>query len=397
MKKIITAIAIIFSITLYSQNKFSAKWDNGFKVQSENKNLVLKFGGRIYYDVAFVFQDSARADKFGKLKNGHEFRSARLYHSGTIYKNLKYKFNLDFAGGKITFKDVYVQYSKIPYIGNIRIGHYFTPVGLEANTSSKYISFMEGAMMNHFTPSRNTGIMIFNSYLNKRLNAQIGAFRYTDKFGNDKFANEGIRLQAKVSSAIINNKEKQMILHLGASYEYSHSKDSIIKLGVTPEAHLAHKNIKGKITGNQHNDLVNVEAAFIKGPFSIQSEFSLLSSHQYNTTNYISYGYYAYAGYIITGETRAYKGMHGFGRIKPKKNVGKGGFGAFELLLRYSRLDAREGFYAGYMDNVTLGLNWYLNPSARIMLNVVHTTFNNDGIAKPMNAHIFQTRFQVDF
>ncbi len=89
--------------------------------------------------------------------------------------------------------------------------------------------------------------------------------------------------------------------------------------------------------------------------------------------------------------------MNGFSRIKPKHNVGKDGFGAVELAFRYSRLDTRAGMTSGLMNNYTAGVNWYLNPSARIMLNYIYSAYDNDGLTQTLNAHIVQTRFQVDF
>jgi len=397
MKKILLIILAIISLNLFAQNNFTAKWDNGFKVQSEDKNFVLKFGGRIYYDVAFFFQDSMRIVNFGEIKNGHEFRSARLYHSGVIYENLKYKFNIDFAGGKVAFKDVYIEYTKIPYIGNLRVGHFYTPVGLEANTSSKYISFMESASLSTYTPSRNTGFMIYNSFLKNKINVQAGVFRFADKFGNNKIADEGVRVQAKVSSDIINNKETKTIFHIGASYEYSYIKDGRFTIKTSPEAHLGRIVYKKEIEDNEHIDLGNFETVLVKGSFSFQAEVSLFNAHQKNSLNYFSYGYYVYASYFITGETRNYKGINGFSRIKPKKNVGKNGFGALEILFRYSRLDARKRFQAGLMDNYTVGLNWYLNPSSRIMVNYIFSSFVEEYDPTPMNAQIVQTRFQIDF
>lgn len=49
------------------------------------------------------------------------------------------------------------------------------------------------------------------------------------------------------------------------------------------------------------------------------------------------------------------------------------------------------------MDNYTVGLNWYLNPSSRIMVNYIFSSFVEEYDPTPMNAQIVQTRFQIDF
>jgi phosphate-selective porin OprO/OprP len=53
--------------------------------------------------------------------------------------------------------------------------------------------------------------------------------------------------------------------------------------------------------------------------------------------------------------------------------VGKGGFGAWEVVARYSTTDLSDAAIAGGEErNVTLGLNWYPAPSLRFMLDYVH-------------------------
>jgi phosphate-selective porin OprO/OprP len=105
-------------------------------------------------------------------------------------------------------------------------------------------------------------------------------------------------------------------------------------------------------------------------------------------------GYYAYASYFLTGEHRAYKNSSGtFDRVKPKTNFGKGGTGAWEVALRYSGLDLNDApIQGGELEDITFGLNWYLNPNVRAMFNYVLADLDTVG-----NADIVQLRFQIDF
>jgi phosphate-selective porin OprO/OprP len=74
-------------------------------------------------------------------------------------------------------------------------------------------------------------------------------------------------------------------------------------------------------------------------------------------------GYYIYGSWFITGESRAYKGGK-FARTKASN--------AWEVALRYSSIDLEDGdIGGGEEENWTVGLNYYVNPYLRFMLNYV--------------------------
>ena len=68
------------------------------------------------------------------------------------------------------------------------------------------------------------------------------------------------------------------------------------------------------------------------------------------------------------------------------------GWGAYEIALRVSSFDLTE-INKGKLNDITFGLNWYLNSHTRLMYNYVNGN-NSLGGAK-IRAHLI--RFQVDF
>jgi phosphate-selective porin OprO/OprP len=46
----------------------------------------------------------------------------------------------------------------------------------------------------------------------------------------------------------------------------------------------------------------------------------------------------------------------------------------------------------GEQQDITLGVNWYLNPVTRVMLNNVFANIKDVG-----NVNVFEVRFQIDF
>lgn len=89
-------------------------------------------------------------------------------------------------------------------------------------------------------------------------------------------------------------------------------------------------------------------------------------------------GYYVQAGYILTGEKRSYSASSGsYDGVTPSHpfDPGRGGWGALEIAARYSMIDLNDkDIFGGRQENVTLGLNWYLNNNMRFMLDFINGT-----------------------
>ncbi len=398
----------LWSTNTYSQqeepNPFTIKWDNGFKVDSKDKNFKLKFGGRIHLDHAYFLQNDDLDAAFGELESndGTEFRRARLFFSGVLYKNVEFKLQLDLAGGVARMKDAYIGVKNIPIIGRIRVGHMKEPLRFDALTSSKYITFMERAIPADLANERNNGILLMNDFLDDKLSIQAGLFRNADGFGNDKEAAKDVAITSRITTLAINNEEKEQLLHFGFSYSYRKPDKNEYKISVRPKSHLAKKYIStGDIPGVETVNIINFETAFTSGPLTIQGEYLGSSVKQELTglsKTYNFNNYYGQVSYFLTGEHRKYKNSYAtFGRLKPKNNFMNGGSGAWELALRYTHTDLNsKSINGGVQGDITFGTNWYLNPATRIMFNYVWTDINHDDIGSG-NLNIFEVRFQIDF
>jgi phosphate-selective porin OprO/OprP len=94
-------------------------------------------------------------------------------------------------------------------------------------------------------------------------------------------------------------------------------------------------------------------------------------------------GYYVQGSWMLTGESRRYNPVTGsFQNPRPKEIFSReGGFGALELAARYStmNLNFQEGaegvatvpgsVRGGEQNVLTFGVNWYLNPNFKVMMN----------------------------
>lgn len=401
-KCLLFSVLLLFCSTVFSQedpkNPFSLKWDNGFKLTSQDNQFALKFGGRIMVDHAYFFQDDALTENFGPLisKSGTEIRRARLFFGGDIYENTHFKFEADFSGNKVELKTVYIGFSNLPAIGNIRIGHIKEPFRLSALNSSKYTTFMEVAQNAAFVQTRNNGILLYNDFLEDRLSAQLSTFRNANNNSDDVFADDGYVVTGRLTGLALRDTDKKQLLHLGVGYSYRKPESKEYKVSARPGSHLAPKYIStGTLKSVDDINLINFETAYINGAFAFQGEYLNASVNtSANTFNFSNY--YGEMSYFITGESKNYKSSYsGFGRVKPKSNFGgkNNGAGAWEIALRYSNTDLTDkNILGGKQSDIALGLNWYLNSVTRLMINHVWVNIEDHG-----NANIIQGRLQIDF
>lgn len=402
MKKelVLFALTMLFAIA-NAQEKIDLNtyWDSGLRFKSVDKNFSFKLGGRIQYDAMFINQDDSLDNHF-TAENGSEFRRARLYTSGSIYKRLKYKFQVDFAGNKVVLKDAYIRLTKVPVVGNITVGNFKEPRGFEMITSSNFITMMERSLTNQFDNDRNLGISLYNQYADKRFSVFAGYFFPSGN--NAKYSGSEYNLVFRAAGLPIYKVDEKnyKVLHIDAGVTYEDHDNREASYSAKPESHLAPKYLK--VTMDVTKSLVeyNIGLVGVYNSLSFEGEYtysnvnpgagSVLQNDKYSLS-----AYYATLSWFITGEHKNYnKSKVAFDRLTPKKNFGKdGGIGAWELAVRYSVLNLNDAdLKGGEMDNITVGLNWYLNPVVKVAFNYVRSDIVELG-----KANIFQTRFQITF
>jgi len=372
---------------------FRVFWKEGLNLATEDGTFKLKMGGRLMNDWFWSSEDDSIKTSFGEQEDGVEFRRARLYFSGDIYDNVKYKLQFDFEGGDADFKDAWLCITDFPF-GDVKIGHFKEPFSLEELTSSKYITFLERALPNAFAPSRNNGIMLHRVRSDERMTAAIGLFRDTGSYGGNSGDDGGYNVTGRITALPIYENDGASLVHVGAAYSHRNPDDTY-SVSSRPEAHMANTFVNtGSIAGDRA-DLLGLEAAWVNGPLSLQSEYITSEAGRFTGSDVRFDGYYVQASYFLTGEHRKYKASEAaFSRVKPKNNYSYGGgSGAWEVKVRVSELDLNANdITGGKLNNITTGLNWYLNPNTKIMWDWVHADRNNIG-----QANMLMMRLQFDF
>jgi phosphate-selective porin OprO and OprP len=190
------------------------------------------------------------------------------------------------------------------------------------------------------------------------------------------------------------------LVHLGLAGSYIVPEENQVRFRARPEANLAPRFVDTGTMAAEQAYLLGAEAALVYGPFSLQSEYIRTWVDAMVLPDVSFDGFYVFGSLFLTGEHRGYRrSSGGFDRVRPRNNFGFGedeGWGAWEMALRYSRLHLNDRWVSGgTLADVTAGVNWYLNPNARVTFNYIYADVERQG--HNGEAHVFQTRLQVDF
>ncbi|MBF0216836.1 MAG: porin [Candidatus Omnitrophica bacterium] len=375
-------------------NDLKVCYKDGVCFATEDKKFDLKVGGRLNYDVVALDEDARMRGRFGKVKDDGEMRRARFSMSGNAYKDFFYKLEYDFVSDPVSLKDAYIGYKGIPYLGSVQAGHFYEPFGFENIVSTNYLQFVEYGLPVAFSPVRNAGIMLFNDAFEQRMTWATGVFRDADDTG--RLTSNESNWTSRVTALPWYEDEGAKLLHVGGSYSLRYPEDTV-RYASRPESHLSPNFVDtGNIKARSVN-LYGTEAAVVLGPLSFVSEYqgSVVDQSGFGSHRDL-HGLYAYGSFFLTGEHMPYSKTQGlFTRLKPHHNfsISDGTFGAVELVARYSYLDLKdEGVSGGILSDSTIGINWYLTPNVKAMINYIHANLNGVG-----RADIALTRIQVDF
>ncbi len=390
---------------------------DGLVFEDGTSNWKLQLNGRMQADYRSYQPDGWRNDTFST-------RRARLGGTFSFLKDFTVRVEGEYANDNIGTRATtaltygYLDFTRWP-AAKIRVGQFKPFFGLERPQSTNFTDFTELSLATNngaiFTSTYDRGVMVFGDplpWLNYNAYVVNGTGQNNDDVRDSK--DIGARVNANFASFTAN---KDVVLHAGVSASkgsigfstaagnnvaqstegsgvqfFNVSNISSTGSATTVPSTLA----TSRFTSDRQR--LGLETAIAYGPVKVQAEYinANFEGKRGPTTAGVAFDndikvWYADVNWLVTGESYADAYKSGvFGRIKPKNNFDdKTGWGAFELGLRYSKFDASDfkallpaatatAAFTSEADAWTAGAKWILNPNARIMLNYVHTNFDND-------------------
>jgi phosphate-selective porin OprO and OprP len=392
-----------------------------------------KLTGFFQADAGWFQQSANSTAQLGNLEDNAGFRRARLAGVGKVADNVSYMLEMDFAfAGRPTFMDLWVTFAKVPGLGNVRVGQYRMPFGMDEFTSVKELTFLERPVTQPMGPFRQIGIGFFDTTTDENITWAASAFRTgTNQFGNS-FGDGGYGLASRITAVAAEDKQADFLIHTGLGYSFVNDPTNQFQYRNNPEyvgpttGPIATTGITDPGTlpglggipfftntglfGASNANLFNAELASTWGPWHAQSEMRFNVMNLTNGGTAVFPTFYAQTGYILTGEHRPYNKPNAvLGRVKPTCAVGTGGAGAWELAARYSTVSLNSGgINGGSMQNMTYGLNWYLNDFTKFQFNYINSDLSR-AVGAPLGTDplaatqidghtgIYAVRCQIDF
>lgn len=374
--------------------------DDGFRIASGDSGWSIQVGTLQQLDVA-AYNDDAL-----DLSDGTEIRRSRLSVGGTFLKDWQYRVEYEFATGSAALTDAYVTWTAHkPFM--VTLGQFKPPFGMEALSQDKSATFMERALPFYLVSSvvvRAPGAMLSTSWTS----GSIAGGVFGEPVGNGQSGDEGYGAAARATWApmSVNNR----VLHLGASAQWrdptqdnssntTGPKFDTVRFRAKPESNILAQRLvdTGEMEDVSHYTFMGAELAAQWQAVSLQTEYQKVDVERGDPEN-VDFGtWYAQLAWTVTGEVRPYRVDRGvFEGIRPAHDFGRGGWGAFEVAVRYSELDLDDGPIDGGRErNVTAAVSWYLNPFLRVSANYIEVLAVDGGPFDGEEPSVFQVRLQV--
>lgn len=387
---------------------------NGLRFKSGDGNFEGAIGGRFYFNYRHIFE---RSDAGTSLADSFFVDTARIQLDGTFYKDFFYRVEAETGKGVSFFlKDGYMGWKGIEN-HSFQFGQFKEPFSQEENCSSRFNDFTERSLVNRLVPAHDIGIMWKADLADKVVGVELGIFNgagrnpaFPPSENNDE---KDICGRVRVTPFRASDNDWIKNLRLGLAFTYG-DVDSPLALAAVTGADYSNLTMigfpaVGTVTEDGIRTRLGLEFSWLMGPASVRFEYVTMNREflvvaTNEDDDFDTDAFYVQFTYLLTGENKPLEN-----RVVPKTpfSLKDGGWGAWELAVRFASLDASDAPTTvlaptanAEVTEITLGVNWWMTQNVRLMLNYEIFQFDEDivqGADTIDDQSIFYTRLQIDF
>lgn len=385
-----------------------AGYKNGFTLQSETGDFVLKLTGYAQADGRFAIGDDANL-----VTNTFLMRRVRPIVQGTVAKYFDFYLNPDFGGGTTVIQDAYIDTRFTPKL-RFRAGKIKTPFGIERLQSGASLTFVERALPNNLVPNRDVGLQVHGELGQGVFGYQAAVLNGAPDGGSvDTDTNDSKDLAGRVFFQPWKTKGTSPLRGLGIGIAGTKGKANGALRGYSSASQVSVFSYATTVTANGDRTRLSPQGYFYLGPVAILAEYvrakhevqNVVTGKPTTTAELTNSAWSVTGSFLLTGEEATY------GNVKPKDFFvpSSGKWGALQLVARFNRLDVDDATFSGGFADATrsvrqasawgAGINWIWNGNLKYVLDYERTSFEGGAAAnadRPTEKSI-QTRLQLSF
>jgi phosphate-selective porin OprO/OprP len=294
-----------------------------------------------------------------------QLRNARLQFEYDFPKGWEAKLQVDAEADSddsdIDLGSAYLRYTKWDF-ADITVGKMKEPQGMERNTSSAKLITIEGSMMTKaFTASKSWGLHLYDA--NRRRRWALAAVVEDDQ-DNDYSEDAPRGISGRYTLSPLNTAEQT--LQLGGSASFRDWNKNTYRIRSRAEVSGAETVVRSAEFDADQQGVLGLEGVWRRGSMQLQGEYMLTRVEEVDGPDWDYSGYYFMGSYLLGGEQRRFKNGE-FRSFNPRSAKG-----AWELVARYSYLDARDRGLGSKAAVTTLGVNYYRGRNIKLMLAFLH-------------------------
>ena len=330
--------------------------------QNKDAGYKMWFDVRVQGDAAVYFGYDKNLTQIG---NGMSFRRTRFAVKTQINKDWYAELDTDWSSGIVELKDAILQYDGIENL-QIKMGNFKENFSIQRNSTSRYLLFMERAMVTYLAPSRHMGVNF--RYSTPALWASFGVFgpeikgaeeqTFMEDGNKDYGLDAGLSYTGKLVWRPLHKMDNGS-LHIGAAVSYREPKVTstdgynAIRYSTRNSTSINRKKFldTDAIKGLDHELLWTVE----------------LAKNEKGADLRAASGWYVQAGYMLFGGKQNYDA----GGAKYTRCTRGKDWGDVELAARIDQinLNLNKYYMGGSALQYALGINYYPIENVKFMIN----------------------------
>ncbi len=390
---------------------------DGFLLRSPDGKFSIKLRGYAQLDSRWLVDSEDAGD------DGFVFRRVRPFVEGTAFEFIDFRIMPDFANSTLTLFDAYVNFRyRAPL--QLQAGKFKPPLGLERLQSATALMFVERGFPTLLVPSRDLGGMLHGELANGFFTYQVGGFNgVRDSGTQDVDSDDGKDVVGRIFLHPFRPLGNAWLDGFGVGGAGSWGRvdeqsPTSFRTTAASGNFFAYRGAESgfvAVAGEGDRVRWSPQAYWYAGPLGVLGEYVVSEQEVHrdftaapgapSLKNDLRHSAWQVAASVaLTGENTSYKGLIPSSPFDPFT----GGWGAFELAGRYNEIDfdsdafpvfANDALSATRAQGWTVGVNWYLNRSIKVMANFDHTWFNggrSGGRDRPSEDTIL-TRLQLSY